>query len=262
MIVRNFILPVFFLALAGSSVFSQTTISNSGKPNLSEETSIRSTKHKLLIIPFEPRMYMSQIDHKINEETKWNQRKIKESFRFGLDEELYKSIKKRMDVMSLLDDTVKYKKDLIATYQKLGYKFDKIPDQTKYQAPKSEKEQKYLQKGQLIADSDVDGKFMNAQLKDKALLPGFNSKYKTDLFLFINQLDITTSTIGLSNKSVRTATVHYTVFTKDGKEINSGISTVSFPYDVNNPGKISGKYLSKIADEIALRIEKALLPLK
>lgn len=73
--------------------FAQTTISNSSERTSVVQHIICNSKHKVLIVPFEPRMYMSQIDHKINAETKWNQKKIKESFRFGLDDELYKSIK-------------------------------------------------------------------------------------------------------------------------------------------------------------------------
>ncbi|MCD6066363.1 MAG: peptidoglycan-binding protein [Bacteroidetes bacterium] len=253
-------IPFLFAIAAANASYAQTTISNSSTPNLSNEPVRKTTAHKLLIVPFEPRMYMSQIDHKINEETKWNQKKIKENFRFGLDEELYKSIKKKMEVMSFLDDTTKYKKDLVTTYEKLSYRFDKIPDQAKYAAPKKEKDQNYVQKGQLVAVTETDGKFMNAEIKDKSLLTGFNSKYKTDIFLFINQFDITTEmpASDLTTKSTRTLTVHYTVLTKDGKEINSGISKTTFPSDINTPSKIADKYFSKIADEIAARIVKAM----
>jgi hypothetical protein len=258
----NYILlvPFCFCAYLASA---QTTISNSTKePVLSNEPARKATAHKVLIVPFESRMYMSQIDHKINEETKWSQQKIRENLRFGLDEELYKSLKKKMQVMSFLDDTVKYKKDLNTTYSKLGYKFVKVPNQAKYAAPKNEKDPNYVQKGQLAAETDTENKFMNAEVHDKTLLPGFNTKYKTDLFLFINQLDIVSevATVGLTTKSSRTLTVHYTVFTMDGKEINSGISKTDLPGDVNNPSKIASKYFSKIADEIAARIEKAVAP--
>ncbi|HEY1039800.1 MAG TPA: hypothetical protein VGF30_10365 [Bacteroidia bacterium] len=248
------------LFLVGSIVVSaQTTISNSSKPSLSNESAV-ATKHKVLIIPFESRMYISQIDHKINAETKWDQKKIKESFRFGLDEELYKSVKKKMEVMSFLDDTAKYRKDLVKTYENLNYSFDKVPNQNKFEAAKSDKGKGGIQKGQLAAETDVNGKFMNAKIKSKELLPSFKTKYKTDVFLFINQFDITSElpANGISNEPIRTLTVHYTVFNAEGKEINSGISKTTFPPNINTPSKIASSYLSKIADEIAARIEKAL----
>jgi hypothetical protein len=253
-------IPFCFCAYLASA---QTTINNSGnKPALANEPDRKTAAHKVLIVPFESRMYMSQIDHKINEETKWSQKKIRENLRFGLDDELYKSIKKKMAVMSFLDDTVKYKKDLSTTYSKLAYKFVKVPSQTKFAAPKNEKAPNYIQKGQLVAETDAENKFMNAEVQDKTLLPGLNSKYKADLFLFINQLDIVSevATVGLTTQSNRTLTVHYTVFTIDGKEVNSGVSKTTLPGDVNNPSRITSKYFSKIADEIAARIEKSVAP--
>lgn len=125
-----YILIVCF-AFAINDAFAQTTISNGSKPNLSNEPVKKGTKHKVLIVPFEPRMYMSQIDHKINAETKWDQKKIKQAIRFGLDEELYKCIKKKQEVISFLDDTIKYKKDFFKTYSAIQFKYDKIPDQKK-----------------------------------------------------------------------------------------------------------------------------------
>ena len=100
---------------------------------------------------------------------------------------------------------------------------------------------------------------MNVKVKDSTLLTTFTTKYKTDVFLFINQIDIiTTDVVGtLVNATQRTITVHYTIFSKTGKEINSGISTVNFPSTVNHPDKIASEYLSKIAAEIVARMEKS-----
>lgn len=256
----KYILIIGFVLML-SSTFAQTTISNGSKPNLSNEPVKKGTKHKVLIVPFEPRMYMSQIDHKINAETKWDQKKIKQAIRFGLDEELYKCIKKKQEVISFLDDTSKYKKDLFKTYSAIQYKYDKIPDQKKYVAPKTEKEKTFVQKGQLIADTDADGKFMNIKVTDNTLLGAFNAKYKTDVFLFINQVDITTSEVpgALTSATQRTVTVHYTILTAAGKEINSGVSSVNFPSTINHPDKIASSYFSKIAEEIVVRMEKSLL---
>lgn len=254
-----FSLLIFVLSI---KIEAQTTYGNDNKTGLSKIPERKLTKHKVLIVPFEPRMYMSQIDHSIHQETKWDQKKIKQSIRFGLDEEIYKCIKKKMEVVSFLDDTAKYKKDLFKTYSTIQYKFDKIPDQVNYQAPKTEKEKKYVQKGQLMADSDNQGKFMNAKIKDNSLLKDFQTHYKTDVFLFINQIDILTSEVpgSLNAHSYRTATVHYTILNADGKELNSGISSADFPTTVNHPDKISSSYFSRIADEIVARMEKYLYP--
>ena len=251
-----------FLVVTCHHVIAQTTFGDDQKSGLSKIPERKLTKHKVLVIPFEPRMYMSQIDHRINAETKWDQKKIKQSIRFGLDEEIYRSVKKKMEVISFLDDTSKYKKDLYKTYSTVQFKFDKIPDQTKYEAPKSEKEKKQVKNGQLMADSDNGGRFMNARFKDNSLLKEFQTQYKTDVFLFINQIDLFSSETpgSLNSHSYRTATIHYTILNADGKELNSGISSVEFPSSVNHPEKIASSYFSRVADEIANRMYNALYP--
>ena len=86
-------------------------------------------------------------------------------------------------------------------------------------------------------------------------------KYKTDLYLFINELDIkaVNSIPGdFSSSSSRKIIVHYTIYTYDAKEINSGIAEVNMPSNVNNPSKIINSYFSLVAETITNRLLKAL----
>jgi hypothetical protein len=53
--------------------------------------------------------------------------------------------------------------------------------------------------------------------------------------------------------------VHYTIYTFDAKEINSGIAEIAMPVQVNNPTKIINTYFAQIADLIVQRLNKALL---
>jgi hypothetical protein len=229
--------------------------------------SFSQVKQRIMIIPFEPKMYMSQIDHKLNAETKLTQKQIKETFRKGMNEELGYSLKKNFDVIDLLKDTTKYKKDLFTIYNSLAYSFDKVPDQANYKAPDSEKEKKNqnIKNGQLLVETDPNARFMNAKIKSAALVPGLYAKYKTNIFLFVNQLDIQ-STAVITNETgtatERVLVLHYTVYTVDAKELNSGTCTVKFPGDVNTPSKIISSYGGKIAAEISRRINIALVKAK
>jgi len=84
------------------------TISSGNKPTGKEAVS----KHKIMIIPFENRMYLSEIDFMINKETKLSAKQIKATMRDGLNEQFYKKLKPKMPVVDLLDDTTKTKKRL------------------------------------------------------------------------------------------------------------------------------------------------------
>lgn len=222
-------------------------------------------KYKIMIIPFENRMYMSEIDYHINKETKLNAKQIKAQMRDGINEQLYKKLKNKMNVVDLLDDTVKTKKDLADIYQYLSYDYQKVPDQNNYKPPVKEKEEKTIQKGQLVVETNSDARFMNAKIKNATLVPYLTGKYKTNIYLFINELDIKAlngSPADFNSNSERKIIVHYTVYTSDAKEINSGIAEVALPTNVNSITKINQSYFSQIADIIASRIEKALLPKK
>jgi hypothetical protein len=214
-----------------------------------------------MIIPFEGKLYMSQIDHKINAETKMSQKQIKETFRRGISKELESALKKNYETLDLLKDTSKYKKDLFAIYKSLTYTYDKVPDQSNYKAPVNDKtKNESIKKGQLVVETDPNARFMNAKIMSPAMVPGLFAKYKTDLFLFVNQLDILSNTLAsgeTGSLTERVITVHYTVYTIDAKEIQSGICSVKFSPEVNAPSKIVSSYISKIAGEIARRINLA-----
>ena len=217
-----------------------------------------AVKHKVLIVPFEPKLYMSQVDHKFNAETKQTQKQIRETFRKGINKELEVALKKKFEVLDLMKDTAKYKKDLFAIYKSLTYSFDKVPDQSNYKAPVGEKTKtENIKKGQLVVETDPNARFMNARITSPGLVPGLYAKYKTDLFLFVNQLDITSTTLATGETGTlneRVMTVHYTVFTIDAKEIQSGTCSVKFPADVNNPSKVVSAFGAKIAEEVTRRI--------
>jgi hypothetical protein len=234
------------------------TINSGNKP----VAAAANTKHKIMLIPFENRMYMSEIDFMINKESKLNAKQIKATMRDGLNEQFYKKLKSKIAVIDLLDDTTKTKADLQNIYQYLSYQYLKVPDQSNYKPPVKEKDEKTINNGQLTVETNSDARFMNAKLKNATLVPYLSGKYKTDLFLFFNELDIKALN-GLPGDLNATATrhiiLHYTVYTVDAREINSGTAEVSLPANVNNPAKIINTYFAQLADIVYARIDKALL---
>ncbi len=253
---------VVLCLLASFQIWAQnTTISGKSK---TEAPGI----HKVMLIPFEPKLYNSEIDYSINRETKLTGKEIKYKFRDGLNEQLYKSFKgSKYGVLDLMEDTTKFKKETESIYSHLAYEYVKVPDQNNYKPPVKEKKQNAIEKGQLNIETNTDARFMNAKITDARLVPVLYGKYKTDVFVFINQLDIKAGTggtdmTGTGGTDSRKIIVHYTVYSYDAKEINSGIAEQEFPADVNNPSKIIDKYFSKVAETINQRVQKALMPKK
>ncbi len=248
------------LCVYGIGYFAQNkTIDNKGK-----EGRDVAFKHKVMIIPFEPRLYLGEIDFIINAETKLSAKQIKHQFRDGLNEQISRALKNlKYGTVDLMEDTLKFKKDTEFIYGNLGYEYLKVPDQNNYQVPKKEKPVKTIDKGQLNVETNSDQRFMNAKVRNTKLMPQLYGKYKTDVFIFINQLDIKA---GGSNEpsqpyklpnTKRRIIVHYTVFTKENVEINSGILEEEFATDLNVPKKIIDKHFKKISETLVLRINKA-----
>lgn len=235
--------------------------------NQGQEKAPPPGKHKVMLIPFEPRLYMSEIDYALNKETKLNGKQIKAIFRDGINEQLYKSLKPYHMVVDLMEDTVKTKKDLGDIYQYLTLEYMKVPDQKNYKPPVKEKHENVVKNGQLVDETKDDQRFMNAKIKNATLVPYLYGKYKSDIFVFINQLDIKASNSGgpadagaTVSDGFRKLVVHYTVYTFDAKEINSGIAETQFPTSINDPKKIVNTYFSKLGQIITERINLALAP--
>jgi hypothetical protein len=233
------------------------------RPSATPEKPMAASKQKVMLVPFEPRLYFGEIDHAIHSETNLTAKEIRERFRDGINEQLFKAFKSAgYFTVDLMDDTVKYRKDISGIYQHLRYDYLKVPDQERYKAPTREKEEPKIERGQLIVETNSDHRFMNARLINNQVLPELNAKYKTNVYVFVNQLDVKAGGSrepGQVNTSQgRRITVHYTVFTKDGKELNSGIAEEEFSIDLNNPKKIIDRHFSAIASTIVKRVGKGL----
>ncbi len=248
----------------GSGLVAQTkTISEKEKTDRGP-----AHQHNILLVPFEPKLYLGEIDYAINAETKLSAKQIKYQFRDGLNEQISKALKSsKYGVVDLMEDTLKYKKDTEALYGILQYEYVKVPDQNNYQPPKKEKSAKPIENGQLNVETNSDQRFMNAKFSNHKLVTQLSGKYKTDVFIFINQLDIKAGGTNAPAQPYKTPStkrkivVHYTVYTKEGKEINSGTLEDEFAEDLNTPKKIIERHFSKLAQTLVLRVNKALMPI-
>jgi hypothetical protein len=267
-----------FLLTDSGILFSQSSTRNPSNNLAGEKQDGKTdvTEHKIMLIPFAPKMFMIEIGSNIKKETGMSFGQITEAFRNGLDFSLLMQTKPKYKVISLLADTSSTSKDIEYIYESIGYSYDLVPDTSTANkgimaSLKKKEEDKPVNRsgikdGQIMVDVDNNRRFMNTTLSNPNLLPYLNKKYKTDVYVFINQLDIK-NMLGdqydiNSDRYEREITIHYTVFDKSGKLLNSGISVDRFASNKNDPKKIVNDDIAEATRVISERIIKVLTPVQ
>lgn len=216
---------------------------------------------KVMLIPFEPKLYMSEIDKKVNEQTKWNFDQIRENFRRQLDEQLKLKLKSYSSCVSFYSDSVKMVKDLKYVYTSTRLSFDPL-DKPKSGNATADKTTG-IKDGQLAVEMSNEKKFTNILMNNNETLLYLSKKYNAAYFLFINQLDIKNDKDSYNvttNTFLRKVDVHYTILDKNGKLIIAGIASSSFSSKENNPKKIVTQSFSPIATYIVTKFMGVIKP--
>lgn len=216
---------------------------------------------KIMLVPFEPKLYMSEIDKKVNEQTKWNFNQIRENFRHQLNDQLKLKLQTLAPVVSFYSDSLKMWKDLEYIYTSTRLSFDPINKPSS--ATTSIQRSNGIKNGQIVVEMNDDEKFMNVTIGNIELLPYLHKKYKTDYFVFVNELDIKNDVNSFNiatNTYQRQVVVHYTIMNMAGKLITAGVATSTFSSQENNPKKISNKNFSPIAAYITAKFSYVINP--
>lgn len=232
---------------------AQEGVRNSGKKELSG---------RIMVVPFEPKLYMGEIDQKINAETKWNFNQMREYFRHQLDKQLAQKLKAPdATVFSFYIDSAKTFKDLDFIYKSTTISFDALDHPT---APTVDnKKQTGIKNGQVEVELSNDKRFTNIKLSNPELISFLAKKYKSDYFVFINELDLKAvpDTYDMaSGSSQREVTVHYTILDASSKLINAGAATARFSSKINDPKKIVSQAFAPVAAYIADKLDAVVHP--
>jgi hypothetical protein len=226
----------------------------------------------LVLIPFDPKMYKSQIDRSIGNNDGTTYQQIVNNWRVGFDNVLFIQLDPKYKVIRLIVEDENRQADLNAMYgaSKLEYrvvpKEEKEEQKKKLKLPKlKEKEEDEpkphgtrIENGQIVSENDGQERFMATVVQDSGIFNYMHNKYGSVLYVFINEFDIGPMK-GLdyrafeSDEYQREVTVHYSVYTH-GHEIYSGIAQGYFPSTVNSQKDIIVETLPQVAQKIALQI--------
>ena len=253
--IKTYFLVSCFLFLVSDSLFAQEGTINPA------ESKTSAAGGKVMIIPFEPKLYLSEIDMKINQLNNWKFEQIRENFRHQLDTQLKSKLQSVATVFSFYSDSAKTWKDLMYTYKSTNLSSDLVSKPT--DASAVNKHESGIKNGEIRVEASTDKKFMNTKITNQELLTYLNSKYQSEYFVFINELDILAvpNSYDLSTDSYkREVTVHYSIVDKSGKTLNAGLLSSSFSSKENNPKKIVALCFPTIASSISAKLSGIINP--
>lgn len=241
-----------FLIWSITTVFAQDqTMGKKEKITFEIDRNGNKIKKKVLIIPFDNKMYMSEIDRDIAEQSQLDFYQIRNRFRKNLNELLFIALNDNFKAFSMLNDEKELQEELSYIYYSIGYKYDvlektaeekeqeKKPDVMPniFGVNKKKQETKpaaVIQKGEIISNPNSEVRFMNAVISNPTILDHLSKKYGAEILIFINQMDIKRSADAdaytlADNTYKREIKIHYTIIDIKGVQIGAGAAFAAFP---------------------------------
>lgn len=215
-----------------------------------------SQKVKLLIIPFEDKMFFTDLYRELTAANQINQEQIRNRLRRAVQLSTRSSMRDSLDIHLFLRVDSVAKDELADIHSAIAYdyvpvkKYDKKGKEIKPEkAP-----EKGIRNGQIVSERTVDERYMNTVVRKPEILRQLNDRYEVNRFLFINQLDIKhdlrdPNTAFLDPK--RLIQVHYTFVDLYGKELGSGLAIQEYSGRTTNLDRIISDNMYKVAAQIS-----------
>jgi len=257
------------LALAIDRSVAQGTVGPS--PGLEGDTNAvfyQPEYRKALIVPFDMTYYLSDADHELAKRNDKTLAQVQQTLRYGIDGNVSASV---MDLYSthriLLDTMPDRNLDLMRLYGAVRYRYqapfgakaaaeeraeqpqeEERPGQAlrrfwkdirgpQETLPESDQADPYFEEGALRGPV-MGRRIMHAELLDPGVLTYFYDRYGTDLFVFLNQLEIRTNYAQCLDRAtgdfVREISVHYSLYDVSGKLFAADVVTVMVRSNTND----------------------------
>lgn len=219
----------------------------------------------LLLVPFESKMYISDVNRELSQTNDLSAREIVDRFTSAVDQSILYTFQKRCDVSSfyLLEDE-EADGDLSFIYNNIKLEYELVEEAknkkglNKLKSKLKKEDNSYqrgrIEDGELITKRDDRERYMKAVVKDQQMLDSMHYKFNNKYFLFVNELDIKTVYEGAHQMEQmdyeREIKLHYTLYQKDGEILSTGVSKTTFPAQLNDINAIIKDYFPILAQQI------------
>lgn len=231
---------------------------------------IRLNQESVLMVPFESKMYLSDINKELAVENNLTADQIIQRFINGIDQSIYYTFRDRCNITSFYElQDGESGKDLNYIYDNLKLEYELVSkgdqssgfDKMKNKFKKKE-DQEYkrgeIRDGEIYSERDERERYMKAVVENNEMLDSMHFKFDNSYFLFITELDIKnlyTDAIAMQSMDYdREIKVHYTLYYKNGEILSTGVSATTFPGRLNNIDKIISGYFPILAQNIYVEL--------
>ncbi|MFT5666018.1 MAG: hypothetical protein ACI9DK_000195 [Vicingaceae bacterium] len=214
------------------------------------DDAINLSQKSVLVVPFESKMYLSDINKALAETNSLTSNQIIQRFTSAIDQSIYYAFAEKCSVSSFyqVEDSSAVE-DLKYVFDNLELEYELVSKTVKKSKAKElkdklnrEEDDSYqrgrITNGQIETKRDVRERYMKAVISDNSMLDSMHFKFNNDFFLFVNQLDIKndySDMIAVQKGTFdRIIKLHYTLYAKDGSILTTGISKTYFSNKENN----------------------------
>ena len=203
--------------------------------------------NKILIIPFENKMYASAVDNEIAAYNRINYIDVKEELKKGISSQILLKISNKTPAISMIhhkDSVSEVLNYIYNNIEQIKDKLKKFVIQTNQHHEKAKFERGEIKNGEVYTSNYSAERFMNVIIQNPNLLEDLNNKYKTNYYIFINEFHIGRAYPSKENMYItnRKISTHYTVFNQKGREVDAGVIKVEMPGDIFGIKKIEYQY--------------------
>ncbi len=223
--------------------------------------------NKILIVPFNPDLYLSDAEQDIMRQTNKTPDQYREFFRKTIDLKILGQLQTVMQSYSLVQDTTqKAKRELAIFYRQCGYKYEIAKEKGINKEEGKKKGFSFSKKKENDIPGYIttrgDAKFMNAEISDTAFYHHLLKEYDSNYMLSINQMEIKTnysSCIDIANKVYRREVIlHYSIYNEKGVVIDGNFLVAYFPSNSNKDTDIAERTFPELAEMMKAQLQSAI----
>lgn len=215
----------------------------------------------ILFIPYQPKMYLSDADADIAENSKVNVRQVPVLMRNILLERLTLRLRENFDITQLTETgTAKEKDDLNNFYDSESFYLSSRDTSHKNSSTVSASSSVNPYFGIFKANSSPDyaSSYVNVSLAKPVLFKELSKEYEANYFLVVTQFEIKThynQCIDIANRVFRREfLVHFSVFDGEGNQTGGTAVSIEAGSDVNSIHKISDTVFPELAERVSAHV--------